>query len=133
MIALMHRWPPCGELHSLDTGGYPLNIGNFAAVAYQALKHPHGTGNMFTPLYPSCGFAKQECWQTQRAQESGGHETTEGSVGCPADATAKRIRPRADSKRYEQMLESVMLEVKKLCTSQRVGSWMDTAHKDKKF
>ena len=28
-----------------------------------------------------------------------GHETTEGSAGCPADATAKKIRPRADGRR----------------------------------
>ncbi len=35
--------------------------------------------------------------------------------------------------RYERMLGSVMLEVKKLRTIQRVGSCMDTAHKDRKF
>ncbi len=35
---------------------------------------------------------------TKRTRKRG-HDTTEGSVGCPADATAKRIRPRAASKR----------------------------------
>lgn len=62
-----------------------------------------------------------------------GHETTEGSAGCPADATAKKIRPRADGRRYERMLGSAMLEVKKLRTIQRVGICMDTSHKDRKF
>jgi len=36
---------------------------------------------------------------TKRTRKRKGRETTEGSVDCPADATAKSIRPAADSRR----------------------------------